>query len=64
MTTPGPDGLPGLRLVCDRCGASSEIGVDLTAFELVWRFAREAGWRGPARPVGPHYCPSCAGRPG
>jgi hypothetical protein len=55
----GYGGMPGLVLVCDRCGDSDDA-------PPVGRDPDAVGWEGPRGALGPHFCPSCAssaGRP-
>ncbi len=52
-----------LTVVCDGCGDSviEEKPSDdyRAAWLLLWQQSVHKGWKGNARPIGPHYCPAC-----
>lgn len=64
QTTPAVTAIPGdpdasaLVLICDGCGRTFRH--DERVWDLLWTFARGAGWRGRDRAVGPHFCARCA----
>ncbi len=51
-----------LLLVCDECGVVLRTsGTTVGDFAVIWNAARDVGWDGRKRLVGPHYCPRCCG---
>ncbi|MGC7102544.1 hypothetical protein ACPZ19_48410 [Amycolatopsis lurida] len=64
MTAVPVDEVVALRLICDGCGdpgpRAAPGAAHHEAWLLLWGQARQDGWRGHDRAIGPHYCPRCA----
>nr|WP_042186778.1 hypothetical protein [Kibdelosporangium sp. MJ126-NF4] len=64
MTAIPPHGdVSKLTIVCDGCGDSVAVAKPTpdyrAAWLLLWQQSMYAGWKGNARPIGPHYCAVC-----
>lgn len=53
-----------LDLICDTCGHGlTGITSTIRDWGVVWALVTGHGWSGSPRPIGPHRCPQCTGKP-